>query len=230
MFERPTARSPANAICRRAPEDQLRHTTPSLMPSAALREFDRQLRADVVPALAAHRFILGEDRTFRRTVEHEQTESTQIIEFQIGRQGWSVGRFTVNLAVFNPEHLPPDWPMPEAEPHSPVCLHDLVQRLGFFRPPDRGVVDRLLGRRRRPQPRDHWWRQSDDPAAMRAEFAQVMGILLTDGLRWLTTRTSLESFRWALRQLERRKQWKAAGSRLPHEPGQFAPEPFPEPS
>jgi hypothetical protein len=197
------------------------------MPSDALREFDRQLRADVVPALAAHGFTLGEWRIFRRVVEHEQTRSTQIIEFQVGRKGWSIGRFTVNLAVFNPDHLPPSWPIPDGEPQSPGCLSDLVQRLGFFRQPDRGLVDRVLGRH--PQPRDHWWRQSDDPRLMRTEFAEVTSILLTDGLGWLGARTSLTAFRWALRQLERRKEWKAAlGS--PSAPRTFTAEPFPQAS
>ena len=195
------------------------------MPSAALREFDRQFRAEAVPALAAHGFTLGDCRAFRRVVEHEQTRSTQIIEFQVGHEGWSIGRFTVNLAVFNPAHLPPSWPMPDGEPQSPDCLSDLVQRLGFFRRPARGVVDRILGRR--PQPRDHWWRQSEDPRVMRAELAEVTRLLLTHGLAWLSTRTSLAAFRWALRQLERRMQWKAAlGS--PGAPGLFAAEAFPQ--
>ncbi|HEY7118518.1 MAG TPA: hypothetical protein VH475_18150 [Tepidisphaeraceae bacterium] len=197
------------------------------MPSAALREFDRQFGADVVPALAAEGFTLGEWQIFRRVVEHERTRSTQIIEFQIGQKGWSIGRFTVNLAVFNRDHFPPSWRVPDGEPQSPECLSDLVQRLGFFRPPDRGVVDRLLGRC--PQPHDHWWRQSEDPRVMRKEFAEVMSILRTDGLGWLGARTSLTAFRWALRQLDRRKEWKAAlGS--PGAPRLFTAEPFPQTS
>jgi hypothetical protein len=195
------------------------------MPSAALQEFDRQL--GVVPALSAHGFTLGEWRIFRRVVEHEQTRSTQIVEFQVGREGWSIGRFTVNLAVFNPDHLPPSWPIPDGEPQPPGCLSDLVQRLGFFRPPDRGLVDRLFGRR--PEPRDHWWHQSDDPRVMRTELAEAMSILLTDGLGWLSARTSLAAFRWALRQLERRKEWKAALG-PPDAPRRFTAEPFPEAS
>ncbi len=197
------------------------------MPSEALREFDRQFRADVVPALAAHGFTLGEWRIFRRVVEHEQTRSTQIIEFQVGHKGWSIGRFTVNLAVFNPNHLPPSWPTPDGEPQSPECLSDLVQRLGFFRPPARGIVNRMLGRC--PEPRDHWWCQSEAPRVMRKELAEVTSILLSDGLRWLDARTSLTAFRWALRQLERRKEWKAAlGS--PSAPRLFTKEPFPQAS
>jgi hypothetical protein len=193
--------------------------------SPALREFDRQFRADVVPCLRGHGFALGADRTFRRVIEHEQTRSTQIIEFQIGRKTWAIGRFTANLAVFNPNYLPESWAPPDGEPRSPGCLIDLVKRLGFFRPPDRGFIDRLLGRH--PERRDHWWRQSRDPRVMRTELAEVMGILLTDGLRWLGTRTSLVAFRWALRQRERAKEWQAAmGS--PGAPRLFAPEPFPE--
>src|SRR5258708_37619222 len=99
------------------------------MPTAALREFDRVFQADVVPALAAHGFTLGKWRIFRCEVEHEQTRSTQIIEFQVGRSGWSIGRYAVNIAVFNADHLPPSWPIPDREPQSPDCLLDLVQRL-----------------------------------------------------------------------------------------------------
>lgn len=197
------------------------------MPSVALREFDQQFRADIVPALAAHGFTVGDGRIFRRVVEHEQTRSTQIIEFQVGHKGWSIGRFTVNLAVFNRDHLPPSWPIPDGEPQSPECLSDLVQRLGFFRHPDRSIVDRILGRR--PRPRDHWWRQSEDPTVIRNEFADVMGLLLTDGVGWLGVRTSLTAFSWALRQLQRRKEWKAAlGS--PGAPQLFTTEPFPQAS
>src|SRR5687767_10823675 len=54
--------------------------------------------------------------------------------------------------------------------------------------------------------RDHWWRQIEDPRVMRAELTKVTSILLTDGLRWLNARTSLVAFRWASRQLERRKE------------------------
>jgi hypothetical protein len=197
------------------------------MPSAALQEFDRQFRAEVVPALFAVGFTLGEWRIFRRVVEHERTQSTQIIEFQVGRTGWSIGRFTVNLGVFNPDHLPPSWPIPDGEPQSPGCLTDLVRRLGFLRPPDRGLVDRILGRR--PEPRDYWWHQSDDPRVMRAELAEATSILVSDGLGWLSARTSLAAFRWALRQLERRREWKAAlGST--DAPRLFTAEPFPEAS
>lgn len=186
-----------------------------------------QFRADVVPALAAHGFTLREWRIFRRVVDHEQTRSTQIVEFQVGHRGLSIGRFTVNLAVFNPDHLPPSRPIPDGQPQSAECLSDLVQRLGFFRPPDRGVVDRILGRR--PQAHDHWWRQSEDPRVMRKEFAEVLSILLTDGLGWLGERTSRTAFRWALGQLERRKEWKAAlGS--PGAPRLFTPERFPRAS
>jgi hypothetical protein len=197
------------------------------MPSAAIQEFDRQFRAEAVPALSALGFTLGEWRTFRRVVEHERTQSTQIIEFQVGRTGWSIGRFTVNLAVFNPDYLPPSWPIPDGEPQSAGCLTDLVQRLGFLRPADRGLLDRLLGRH--PEPRDHWWHQSEDPRVMRTEMADATGILVSDGLGWLSARTSLTAFRWALRQLERRKDWKAA-LRSPGAPRLFTAEPFPEAS
>ena len=194
------------------------------MSRAPLREFERQFRSNVVAALSGHGFMLGEARTFRRALKHEQTQSSQIIEFQIGRKGSSIGRFTVNLAVFNRDYLPHSWSVPDGEPQSPDCLCDLVQRLGFFRQPHRSVVDRALSRY--PKASDHWWRQSDDPQIMHAELAEVMNILLAEGFQWLNTRTSLVSFRWALRQLERRKEWKAAlgtpdASRL------FTVEPFP---
>jgi hypothetical protein len=194
------------------------------MLSATLRVFDRQFQEVVAPTLAARAFNLDDEQVFRRVVEHDATRSTQIIEFQVGQEGWSIGRFTVNLAVFNRDYLPPSWPIPDGEPQPPECLSDLVQRLGFFRTPRRGMIDRILGRRERP--RDYWWRQYNDPRVMRKEFAEVMNILLNVGLHWLDTRTSVTAFRWALRQLERRKEWKTAlGS--PGAARLFADEPFP---
>lgn len=177
------------------------------MNSQRLHEFDHQLTSEIRPKLNAYEFEAGDERTFRRGVKHEGTQSTQLIEFQIGLKGWSVGRFTVNLAVFNPDCFSDIRSESETQPNSWDCSSDLVQRLGFFRPPHRSVFDRLW--RRKAQPKDYWWHQHDVPAAMRSELADVMDILSTQGFAWLDTYTSLDAFRWAARQLERRKHWKA---------------------
>ncbi len=153
------------------------------MSSAELREFDRQLRSEIRISLSRQGFSHGQGRTFRRLVEHEGTCSTQIIEFQVGAKSRYFGLFTVNLALFNPEYLPEPGQKPEHEPQSWDCYLDLVQRLGFFRTPTRGLIDRVMGRR--PEPSDHWWCQSGNPSIMQTELAEVMNLLLSHGLNWL---------------------------------------------
>jgi hypothetical protein len=196
------------------------------MSSTRLREFDRQLKNIAGATLSTNGFVFRDGRVFRRTVQHEGTTSWQLIEFQVGQRNFA-GRFTVNLGVFNPDHLPVFRTGGRAEPHCVDCLSDLRQRLGFFRPPNRSFKDRIL--HRTPVPCDYWWFQNADPKTMRDEMSDASETLVTFGLTWLSSRTSLTAFRWAARQLERRKAWKAAlGS--PNSQLYFDPEPFPEQS
>jgi hypothetical protein len=193
------------------------------MSQKRLREFDRQLRAEVRPKLSRDNFTLGDNRTFRRLVTHEGTISTQIVEFQVGREGFS-GKFTVNLAVFNADFTSEPLPVSKTEPHSFDCRSDLVQRLGFFRAPHLTLLDRLL--RRKPIASDYWWTQHENAQFMRREMADVERLLFTQGLTWLGTHTSLSAFRWAVRQQELRKAWIVAFGSANPPPG-IEPEPFP---
>jgi hypothetical protein len=188
-------------------------------------EFDRQFRADVVPSLTARSFTLDDvGLTFRRVVEHDATRSTQIVEFQVGEEGWAAGRFTVNLGVFNRDHFPADRPEPDAAPGIVDCLHGLTCRLGFFHQPRRNWVGRLLGGCSKS--RDHWWERHDDPRRMRATFADVLGLLSTRGVDWLLARTTLTAFDWARREQSRRREWTAACA-ASNAWTEYEPEPFP---
>lgn len=157
--------------------------------SKRLRQLDRQLELLAKPMLAAHGFVAGKRRVFRRRVEHEGTVSTQIIEFQVGVRSLA-GRFTVNLAVFNRTYAragtlrDPDAAFPFD------CPHELTQRLGFFVPPRRSVLDWLL--QRRAGPRDHWWEQDEDEGRMVATLKEVLELLTGRGISWLEQKTSLE--------------------------------------
>lgn len=197
------------------------------MASARLQSFDRQFRDIAVPHLATFGFTHGEDRTFRRAVEHEGMRSTQIVEFQVGREGWSIGRFTINLAVFNREFQASPSPTDDARVRSRECLSDLVQRLGLLRTANPTLIDRFF--LRRPVVADHWWRQLEDMRAMEREMDDVMRLLLTARLSWFNGRTSRVALEWALRQYRRR-----AGFMVDQRPNgiypQFEPEPFPESS
>ncbi len=171
-----------------------------------IRQFDRQLRAEVAPKLLQRNFTFS-DRTFRRAVTHEGTISTQIVEFQVGQKRLS-GKFTVNLAVYNADVSSQSLSPSTTEPHSYDCQFDLVQRLGFFRPPQLTLFDRLLRRTRIAT--DYWWMQHENAQLMRRELNDVEEVLLAHGLTWLETHTSLSAFRWARRQRELRKLKKLA--------------------
>lgn len=186
-------------------------------------EFMQALSRHVAPELYQRRFAFDGERTFRREVEHEQTRSTQIIEFQLGGESLK-GRFTVTLAVFNADYTPTDFGRSDGQPHSFDCLGDLVHRLGFLRTPERSRWDRVLGRH--PEPNDCWWKLSEIEHVMKAQLGDVMNVLMTRGLNWLDSRTTVAGFNWAVRQLERRKAWKAALGK-PGATAFFTPEPFP---
>lgn len=173
-----------------------------------LQEFDRQLLAEASPFLVSAGFVAGADRIFRRAVEHEGTHSIQIIEFQIGSRSMD-GQFTVNLAVFNLQHLPAHWHKIEGEPESPDCMSDLVQRLGFFRSPQPTLLDRLF--KRQLTPHDHWWMLSAHRPKMQSAIREVLLLISTSGFDWLQSETSRAAFARALHcQLNRRRQLQHA--------------------
>ena len=178
------------------------------MSNARLQQFDRQLKRVVVSALGAYGFALQGRRTFARSVKHDETESVQLIEFQVGTKSF-IGRFTVNLAIYHESVCHGEPLAPGSLAGSWDCPSDLVQRLGFFYQRPTGFWDRILGRKN-PGPQDHWWNESADEDTMVATFQQIAELIVTKGLLWLNERTSRAAFRWALEELERRRQWKAA--------------------
>jgi uncharacterized protein DUF4304 len=98
------------------------------MPPLA-RAFSENLRKLVVPALTEAGFAFDGSRTFRRLPSG--SPCVQIINFQLG-QRFMEGRFTVNLAVYNPEDATAQMqPKLACEHH---CSARLRQRLGVLIP------------------------------------------------------------------------------------------------
>lgn len=107
------------------------------------------------------------------------------------------GRYTVNLAVFNPEYRPQNWPAPENPPTSSNCLPGLQERLGRMRA-RRGFLARLLGIN---EPVDYWWRQSEEEAAVRHTLGEVVALLHLRGLPWLERHTCRSALATALERI-----------------------------
>ena len=196
------------------------------MAGSRLRQFDRQLKRLVSPSLVEHGFTSFPQRVFRRSIEHEGTSTTQIAEFQIGIKGRFIGRFTVNLGVYNEDLMPEERRLGLENPLVPNCMSDLTQRLGFSYIAEQSVIARLL-RRPKPSPYDHWWAHSEDETEMAQTMQLVTSCLLENGLRWLDSRTSRKAFAWAKDELERRKAWKQQLAE-PNAIPTFEASPFPE--
>ena len=196
------------------------------MAASRLRQFDRQLKRLASPSLVEHGFTSFPQRVFRRSIEHEGTCTTQIIDFQIGIKGSFIGRFTVNLGVYNEDLMPEECRSGLENPIVPNCMSDLTQRLGFFHIVEQSQIARLL-RRPKPSTYDHWWAQSEDEAEMAQTMRAVINCLLENGLYWLDSRTSKEAFVWAKNELKRRKAWKQQLTE-PNATPTFEASPFPE--
>lgn len=144
------------------------------------RDFTHRLRTLVAPALTAAGFVFDGSRTFRRLTAGGTR--AQIVNFQMGVRSMA-GRFTVNLAVYDPDDAP--FAAPPAEAIESQCSHRRRMRLGvlipgplaaFARLPVIGVVFR---------PRDRWWRVDDGQGIEVARDAT-----LTVGIAWLEANTS----------------------------------------
>lgn len=177
------------------------------MAGSRLRQFDRQLKRIAMPLLVDHGFSPFPERVFRRSIEHEGTSTIQVIDFQIGMKGNFVGRFTVNLGVYNEDLMPDERRLGRENPIVPNCMSDLTQRLGFFHIAEQSLIARFL-RRPKPLADDYWWPQSEDENEMTQTMQSVTNCLLENGLNWLDSRTSKEAFAWAIHELDRRKAWK----------------------
>ena|SRR5690606_13550629 len=125
--------------------------------------FRIQIREVVVPALKEAGFVFDGSRTFRRFVQ--DTKYVQIVNFQLGVRSMKE-RFTVNLAVYHPEHCASlVEPKKVTDAH---CLPGHRERLGVLTQPKRKTLERIpvigliLIRR------DRWWRATD-PGALENE-------------------------------------------------------------
>lgn len=168
------------------------------VPGAALREFDRQVARVYAPVLVAHDF--GADgRVFRSPrVGPEHAGVVLVVDLQVGVRALA-GRFTVNLGVFDPVL----WPSGTPAPREHDCHPDLRQRLGLLLPPARrGLLGRLLGRA---GPRDVWWPQSEDAAAMARTLEEVAALTVAHGLPWLEAHATPAARAEAARALAERK-------------------------
>lgn len=177
------------------------------MAAPRLRQFDRQLKRIALPRLVDQGFTSFPERVFSRSIEHEGTSTTQLVDFQIGIKGSFIGRFTVNLGVFNNEIVPVKHRLEHEYPVVSDCWYDLRQRLGFFHVPEQSGIAKLL-RRPKPSAHDYWWSQSEEEEQMTQAMLAVTSCLLENGIQWLDSRTSKEAFAWAKNELKRRKEWK----------------------
>ena len=169
------------------------------MPSAALREFDRQVARVFAPVLVAHDF--GADgRVFRSPrVGPGQEGLVLVVDLQVGVRALA-GRFTVNLGVFDPAL----WPSASLAPREHDCHPELRQRLGLLLPPARrGLLGRLLGRA--VGPRDVWWPQAEDAGRMARTLAEVAALTVAHGLPWLEAHATPAARAQAARALAERR-------------------------
>ena len=148
------------------------------MPAFA-RSFSKHLRNLVVPALTEAGFAFDGSRSFRRFPKG--TTCAQIVSFQLGER-FMEGKFTVNLAVYNPDDA-----TAQLEPEKAFeyhCSVRLRQRLGFLLPRPLGAFARLPVLGFLFLPRDKWWRAGDPEAIEKARNA-----ILAYGLAWLESKT-----------------------------------------
>lgn len=143
------------------------------------RSFSEHLRNLVVPAFAEAGFAFDGSRTFRRLPAG--TPYAQIINFQLGER-FMAGKFTVNLAVYNPDDA-----AARVEPKLALeyhCSARLRQRLGFLVPGRLGAFARLPVLGLFARPRDQWWRAGDPKTVEEAKEA-----VFSYGLAWLDSNT-----------------------------------------
>jgi Domain of unknown function (DUF4304) len=147
--------------------------------AAFAASFSQQLRQLVVPAFADAGFVFDGSRTFRRFPQG--TPCAQIVNFQLGER-FMEGKFTVNLAVYDPDDA-----SARVEPKKAFeyhCSARLRQRLGVLLPTPLGTFARLPVFGFLFLPRDKWWR-ADAPKAM----DEARDAIFAYGLAWLESNT-----------------------------------------
>jgi hypothetical protein len=148
------------------------------MPSYA-RSFSEHLRNLVAPALAEAGFAFDGSRTFRRSPKG--TSCVQIVNFQLGER-FMEGKFTVNLAVYDPENAFAQVASDQALEHH--CSTRLRQRLGVLIPRPLGVFARLPAIGFLFRPKDKWWR-----AGLPGDLDKATEAVVSYGLPWLDANT-----------------------------------------
>lgn len=148
------------------------------MPSHA-RSFSEHLRSVVGPALAEAGFAFDGRRTFRRLPKG--TPCVQIINFQLGER-FMEGKFTVNLAVYDPAEASAQVAPSEAFEYH--CAARLRQRVGFLIPSPLRVFAPLPAIGVLFRPRDKWWR-----AGLPGDVEKATEAVVSYGLPWLEANT-----------------------------------------
>jgi hypothetical protein len=143
------------------------------------RSFTRRLREEAAPALAELGFVFDGSRTFRRFPAHRAC--VQIINYQLGERFMS-GRFTVNVAVYDPARCVAQVDAKKALEHH--CAAPLRQRVGLLIPSRLRPLERLPIVGTLFRPRDTWWAADDATAIVAA-----MDAVVTYGLAWLEAHT-----------------------------------------
>ena len=151
--------------------------------AGAERSFTRRLREEGAPAFADIGFVFDGSRTFRRFPQGPAC--VQIINFQLGDRFMS-GRFTVNVAVYDPARCAVQVESKKALEHH--CAPALRQRLGFLIPSRLRALERLPIVGLLFRPRDTWWAADDVTAIVAAREA-----VIAHGLPWLETHTPGEA-------------------------------------
>lgn len=149
------------------------------MTAGVARSFTRRLREEAAPALAPLGFVFDGSRTFRRFPEGRA--GVQIVNYQLGER-FLAGRFTVNLAVYDPARCAAQVDATKALEYH--CDAALRQRLGLLTPSRWRALERLPVAGRLFRPKDTWW-AADDATAI----AEAGSAVTAYGLAWLEAHT-----------------------------------------
>jgi hypothetical protein len=135
--------------------------------------FTQRLRQVIAPVLVGEGFVFDERRVFRRVARGGRVH---IVDVQVGDR-FMAGKFTMNLAVFDPTEDTGHGDAATVREHH--CAWKRRHRLGLLVPPRLPALERLpivgflFG------PKDIWWSAHDITGLERARAA-----LIAYGLPW----------------------------------------------
>jgi hypothetical protein len=159
------------------------------MATDRVKALESGIRQLIKPEMVSRKFSYDSStRTFRRT----SGECIQIVAFQIGVRSME-GKFTVNLAVFHPDHCDPaSRALLPDRPRDFHCRMDFRRRLSVLR--DTPLTRFFRSRVRSTDsllkwwlvtPSDNWWSFTADDEQVATELGLVKELLLSRGLDWL---------------------------------------------